>query len=1014
MVAQLLADNAPADLRRITENDPALKRLKARTVRQLTQSVHQLVSELRNGVDQHTAQSRFIQRHTALMRSAYEAAHEEGQRDYYGAVSRAPGKWAQQPPDGQTEAQRMAFYAPSVAKMAHEAAQAAHQTRAQQVIDAVQAQTTTLADVAVKHTGVMVAFMLKPSEANILAFPGGEPASDLHITLVFLGDKSELTTEQIDTLKREVQSLAEDEAQPLTGRVTGIGRFNPSEHSDGKAPIYASVDVPGLHTLQATLAKRLKAAGLPVHEDFAYTPHVTLTYVDADAATPVAQAPRVRLQLDTMTLALGDERIDYKLGDEQSNKTLADKSADEVMLLAGGIGEREDNLAKWQSNIGARIVLQADLTWAGAQDGYVAAGFGDSANPYSSLWWDLEPTASHCSDCPVVAAGSPYDPPWVDGGNTLPTTPGDGNTECGAACKCSLRYGGATSSTPTQDMKSWLPQDMPGLPDGPMQPVQPPAPTHQPPSPFEPVRPPRGGYGPMIPGGEFSSGQKAALDLYRLAELSWNRVRGELPELPNFFTLANPNFTWPRFEWETLTPAQQHALQMALEAFARWMANVPSEWLDYYDDYGFREPADGADVILSNPYPRQKGGLFGFGGPGHGAHATGVTEHDVTGGATTGHGSMGSGHGGGGASRGEAKPKSEKPAAKPRAGKPKTEKPATEEKATAQGGAKAAKTVGGGQHVEQIATKDIHVGLNPREHFDQEHINELASSIKENGLLQPISVRPHGDGYQIIAGERRFRAMKQLGYEHVPAIVHNVNDEQAHRLAIIENVNRVDMRPSETAKAYRALMDRGMSTEEVAKAVGKSPAHVEQHLSLLTMAPHLQKAVDEGHIPASVVHSMSKLSAKGQEDVAERIMRDGLGVRSARALIRAKAAQESQMSMFPHVKSITHTQADARARYEDAITRVTSALHSLDDETMGHYASVVKEPFKESTRLDLMVKQLRRMQSALETAGHARSLDSAQQASIREFAIALYEALGASMVLRLAEDTVQLGDEENT
>src|SRR6185437_429077 len=138
-----------------------------------------------------------------------------------------------------------------------------------------------------------------------------------------------------------------------------------------------------------------------------------------------------------------------------------------------------------------------------------------------------------------------------------------------------------------QDMKGWLPPDTPDLPDGPMRPMQPPAqrePQPKPPKPAEsaepgsesphqffPVR--ESPYGPIIPGGDFNEGQKRALDLYRFAELEWNRVRGAMPELPNFFTLANPNFSWARLSWKDLTTAQQKALSLALEAFAVWDAN---------------------------------------------------------------------------------------------------------------------------------------------------------------------------------------------------------------------------------------------------------------------------------------------------------------------------------------------------------------------------------------------------------------------------------------------------------
>jgi ParB family chromosome partitioning protein len=285
----------------------------------------------------------------------------------------------------------------------------------------------------------------------------------------------------------------------------------------------------------------------------------------------------------------------------------------------------------------------------------------------------------------------------------------------------------------------------------------------------------------------------------------------------------------------------------------------------------------------------------------------------------------------------------------------------------------------GGQQIQHIPLEHIHVGLNPREHFDPAKIEELAASIKEHGLLQPISVREHQGGYQIIAGERRFRAMQALNSKTVPAIVHNVDDRKARELAIIENVNRADMRPVETAKAYGGLRDDGMSAKEIGKRLGKTEAHVQQHLDLLTLHPHLQKAVDEGRLHFGVVRDLARLTPEHQDAAAEHILSHDLGLKSSKAAIRAYQEREAQVEMFPHgmfpsVHVATQGERDAHAKYQDAIAHITQHLSRLDDETMRGMARVVPSPGRESQRLDLMAKQLRRMQKILDTAEQQRNL----------------------------------------
>lgn len=280
-----------------------------------------------------------------------------------------------------------------------------------------------------------------------------------------------------------------------------------------------------------------------------------------------------------------------------------------------------------------------------------------------------------------------------------------------------------------------------------------------------------------------------------------------------------------------------------------------------------------------------------------------------------------------------------------------------------------------GQRVQHIPVSSIHTGLNPRESFDPERIKELADSIREHGLLQPISVRPHNGTYQLIAGERRYRAMQSLGMKTVPAIVHHVDEAKARELALIENINRVDMKPSETAKAYQALADRGLSTKQIAERTGKSEAHISQHLSLLTLPWDVQKAVDDEHVPSSVVRDLAKLSTAGQREAAARIVTDDLGVRSAKQLIRAIAARESQTEMFPtESRQATRQELSARDRYEQTISRITDALHGLDDETISHYARILDTPTRETQRLDVMMRQLRHLQDSITFEAHRRGM----------------------------------------
>lgn len=174
----------------------------------------------------------------------------------------------------------------------------------------------------------------------------------------------------------------------------------------------------------------------------------------------------------------------------------------------------------------------------------------------------------------------------------------------------------------------------------------------------------------------------------------------------------------------------------------------------------------------------------------------------------------------------------------------------------------------------------------PRKKFDEDALAELAASIKADGILQPIMVRKKDDGYEIVAGERRYQAAKIAGLKEVPALVREVSDEDVFRLALIENLQRSDLSPIEEARGYKRLLEEGKLTQDqLAKAVSKSRPAVANALRLLDLPDAAQELVDEGVLSAG--HARAILAAGEDEArvrLANKIVAEGLSVRQAEAL----------------------------------------------------------------------------------------------------------------------------------
>ena len=176
----------------------------------------------------------------------------------------------------------------------------------------------------------------------------------------------------------------------------------------------------------------------------------------------------------------------------------------------------------------------------------------------------------------------------------------------------------------------------------------------------------------------------------------------------------------------------------------------------------------------------------------------------------------------------------------------------------------------------------------PRTQFKKEEIEELAASIEKDGLLQPILVRRIADGtYQIIAGERRWRAARMAGLTQVPAIVIEADDRKAMELAMIENLQREDLNPMEEAEGYQTLMQQyNMTQEETAQRVGKSRSAVANALRLLNLCPPVRAMVEDGRLTNGHARALLPLSPALQETTAATILKNDLSVRQTEQLVK--------------------------------------------------------------------------------------------------------------------------------
>ena len=227
----------------------------------------------------------------------------------------------------------------------------------------------------------------------------------------------------------------------------------------------------------------------------------------------------------------------------------------------------------------------------------------------------------------------------------------------------------------------------------------------------------------------------------------------------------------------------------------------------------------------------------------------------------------------------------------------------------------------------------------PRHTFPPDELTELAASIKESGVLQPIMVRRKGDGiYELIAGERRWRASKEAGLETIPVVIRNCSDQESLLLALVENLQREDLNPMETARAYSRMMNEfGLTQDAIATKVGRDRSSVANFVRLIHLHPELQELVQEGTLTTG--HAKALLGLSSHEDqlrIGKMVASGALSVRETEKLVESSFTGKKRQHKTPH----SSPWADLETRLQKRLgTKVTIHPHNQGGKIVIHYFS---------------------------------------------------------------------------
>lgn len=262
----------------------------------------------------------------------------------------------------------------------------------------------------------------------------------------------------------------------------------------------------------------------------------------------------------------------------------------------------------------------------------------------------------------------------------------------------------------------------------------------------------------------------------------------------------------------------------------------------------------------------------------------------------------------------------------------------------------------GGLRFEEIPTSAVRSNAHqPRRNFPETGIRELAASIREVGILQPLVVRATEEGFELIAGERRLRAAREAGLERVPVLIREAHEGESMELALVENLQREDLNPLETAAAYQALMESfGLSRDQLAERLGKSRAAITNTLRLMQLPESIRNLLAEGRLSEGHARTLLPLEDEAQmQELAEKVESQRLSVRKLEQLVRERLAGQDNSASQTAESNTAQTEATEQASnaIQEAISLPTRVRKSKN-------GGKLEIKFREDEELEALVRLL--------------------------------------------------------
>jgi ParB family chromosome partitioning protein len=260
--------------------------------------------------------------------------------------------------------------------------------------------------------------------------------------------------------------------------------------------------------------------------------------------------------------------------------------------------------------------------------------------------------------------------------------------------------------------------------------------------------------------------------------------------------------------------------------------------------------------------------------------------------------------------------------------------------------------------VESISISKITAGIyQPRKHFDHAELEELANSIKESGLIQPITLRKVSDEdhYEVIAGERRLRAAKLAGFLEIPSIIKKINNHEALELALIENIQRTDLSLIEEAVGYKKLIEEfSYAQEQIAKKIGKSRSHIANLLRLLTLPKSVRDLLDKKLI--SMGHARAIINSNNPEKLAKKTVEESLTVRHVEDLVRDERIEKAR-----NIPVFVRTESKIKFINSEHLT----SLETRFSEAVGMEVKISYNSFKSSGKISIKFDEFDKVQKLI-------------------------------------------------